>query len=310
MSPRLSGSLLLLSLLSAPLTIVQCGGGSSSPTTPTSAAAVTVRSLSISGTASFTSLSQTVQLAAMATMSDGSSRDVTSTAVWQSTNAGVVSVSASGLVTSVGAGSCEVTATHQGARATTSASVAVRTCTYVLSETRVTFERDGGNRSVTVQSSDGGCSWQAVSNASWVLVTGGTSGTGNGTVSYRVEPHPGGASRQATIPVGNQSLSITQTADAPTSSCRYCVSSTEQIVPRAGGSYSFSVRPTASDTQWTAVSNQPWIRIVSGSSGTGSGTVRYTVDANGFSSERSGTISVGGLSGLFERELHVVVQRP
>ncbi len=57
MSPRLSGSLLLLSLLSAPLTIVQCGGGSSSPTTPTSAAAVTVRSLSISGTASFTSLS-------------------------------------------------------------------------------------------------------------------------------------------------------------------------------------------------------------------------------------------------------------
>ena len=65
---------------------------------PTPAPEPTVTSLGISGTPSFTSLGQSVQLAAKATMSDGSVRDVTTLANWQTANASVATVSAGGLV--------------------------------------------------------------------------------------------------------------------------------------------------------------------------------------------------------------------
>lgn len=47
---------------------------------------------------------------------------------------------------------------------------------------------------------------------------------------------------------------------------------------------------------WTAVSNANWISITSGSNGAGSGTVGYSVAANGTSSSRSGSITIAGLT--------------
>jgi hypothetical protein len=60
----------------------------------------------------------------------------------------------------------------------------------------------------------------------------------------------------------------------------------------------------------TAVSDQPWLRITSGTNYRGRATVTYVVDRNGFGVSRTGTISVGGLSGVFPRETHVVTQQP
>jgi len=45
---------------------------------------------------------------------------------------------------------------------------------------------------------------------------------------------------------------------------------------------------------WTAVSNDPWITITSGSQGTGTGTVGYTVSRHTQIAGRTGTIRVGG----------------
>jgi hypothetical protein len=47
-------------------------------------------------------------------MSDGTSRDVTSTATWESSNQSLASVSGSGLVTVVGTGELDVRASYQG----------------------------------------------------------------------------------------------------------------------------------------------------------------------------------------------------
>jgi hypothetical protein len=47
-------------------------------------------------------------------MSDGSTQVVTSSATWQSSNAGVATVSGSGLVTAVAAGETDIRATYQG----------------------------------------------------------------------------------------------------------------------------------------------------------------------------------------------------
>jgi glucose/arabinose dehydrogenase len=63
-------------------------------------------------------------------------------------------------------------------------------CSYAISPTNASFQRTGGTATVTVTAAQG-CAWTAVSNASWITITGGASGSGNGTVSYSVGPYGG-----------------------------------------------------------------------------------------------------------------------
>jgi hypothetical protein len=44
---------------------------------------------------------------------------------------------------------------------------------------------------------------------------------------------------------------------------------------------------------WTAASNDPWVRVAAGSSGSGDGNVSFSVDANP-GPPRTGTITAGG----------------
>ena len=77
--------------------------------------------------------------------------------------------------------------------------------------------------------------------------------------------------------------------------CTYSLSPTSQHFPAAGGTGSVNVS-TQSGCSWTAVSNVAWIHITSGSSGTGSGTVSYSVDANESPDPRTGTMTIAGQS--------------
>lgn len=61
----------------------------------------------------------------------------------------------------------------------------------------------------------------------------------------------------------------------------------------SGGTGSFNVS-VASGTTWSANSNASWIHVTSGGSGTGNGTVSYSVDANTINGIRNGTITVSG----------------
>ena len=62
-----------------------------------------------------------------------------------------------------------------------------------------------------------------------------------------------------------------------------------------GGPGSVTVT-TAAGCTWTAVSQDLWIVITSGASGTGNGTVEYTVAPNNTNVARSGTITIAGLT--------------
>ena len=53
------------------------------------------------------------QMVATATLSTGTTQDVTSSATWQSSNTAVATVTSSGLVTGVAAGAVQITATYQ-----------------------------------------------------------------------------------------------------------------------------------------------------------------------------------------------------
>lgn len=158
-------------------------------------------------------------------------------------------------------------------------------CSYALSPTSQAAPAGGGGGSVAV-TAGGGCSWTAVSGASWITVTSGGSGSGNGTVNYTVDPNPGGA-RSGSLTIGGQTFTVNQA-----SGCTYSISPTSQTVAGRGGDGTVAVT-TAGSCAWTAASNVSWARITAGASGTGSGSVQFTADPNTGGS-RSGTLTIAG----------------
>ncbi|HEY1402543.1 MAG TPA: M36 family metallopeptidase, partial [Pyrinomonadaceae bacterium] len=59
------------------------------------------------------------------------------------------------------------------------------TCSFSISPTSASQPATGGTGSVSV-TAGAGCNWSAVSNAAFITITAGASGTGSGTVSYSV----------------------------------------------------------------------------------------------------------------------------
>jgi hypothetical protein len=81
-------------------------------------------------------------------------------------------------------------------------------CTYSLSSGGQVFTAAGGSGSIAITTAPG-CAWSAAGAPSWV--TGTTSGSGNGTLSYQVTAN-NGADRTATITVAGYSFTIEQEA--------------------------------------------------------------------------------------------------
>jgi hypothetical protein len=82
------------------------------------------------------------------------------------------------------------------------------TCTYALSASGVTVPVGGGTGSFNV-TAPAGCSWTAVTGASWITITSGASGSGNGTVAFTAAANPG-ATRTDIIVVSGQTFTVTQ----------------------------------------------------------------------------------------------------
>ena len=77
--------------------------------------------------------------------------------------------------------------------------------------------------------------------------------------------------------------------------CSYSLYPTAAPFQASGGAGTVNVNPRSpSSCAWTASSNAPWITISSGSAGSGSGTVGYSVAANTSAQSRSGTLAIAG----------------
>jgi VCBS repeat protein/S-layer family protein/all-beta uncharacterized protein len=160
-------------------------------------------------------------------------------------------------------------------------------CNYSIGPTGQTFPASGGAGSVAVTAGPG-CVWTAVSNDSFITVTGGPDGTGNGTVSYRVDANTGTTERIGTVMIAGQTFAVTQ-AGAPTP-CTFFLSPQNQNFTATGGAGVFGVS-TQGGCNWTAFTDVGW--ITTSSSGTGNGQISYFVEAN-TSSQRTGHIFVEG----------------
>lgn len=135
------------------------------------------------------------------------------------------------------------------------------------------------------------CAWTATSSSSWIVINTGSSGAGNGNLSYSVSANTSLLARSGFIRVADASLSIYQTGSQL--SCSYSLSSSSESFNANGGTDSFSVF-SSSSCAWTAASNASWITILSGASGTGDGAVSFQIARNTGGAARSGQITAGG----------------
>jgi len=82
-------------------------------------------------------------------------------------------------------------------------------CAYFISPTNSGVASSGGTGSVSVTCGSD-CSWTATSNAAWITITAGASGSGNGTVRYSVTSDNSGVVRTGTVTIAGQTFTITQ----------------------------------------------------------------------------------------------------
>ncbi len=160
-------------------------------------------------------------------------------------------------------------------------------CTETINPTTLQVSNAGGPQSVTI-TAPAGCVWFGYPNAPWLSIAN-PSGTGNSTMNFTVAANTGPA-RTGTLSVAGLPLTIIQSNTV--SQCSFTINPTSAPYTSVGGSGSVAITASASNCAWTAASNVSWITTTSATSGTGNGTINYTVQAT--SAARTGTITIAG----------------
>ena len=158
-------------------------------------------------------------------------------------------------------------------------------CAFSISPDTRSVPSSGGSGSVAV-TGGAGCAWTAARNVSWITITSGASGSGNGTVNFTVAA-TSGPSRSGTLTIAGRTFTVNQGQG-----CTTTLSAASGSVPAGGGGGAFDVR-TADGCGWTAASSASWLTVTSGATGNGNGTVKYAAAANA-GPQRTATITAGG----------------
>jgi uncharacterized repeat protein (TIGR03803 family) len=163
-------------------------------------------------------------------------------------------------------------------------------CTYTLNATNVSLTAKGGSKTVRVKANATNCAWTAVSNDPFVTITSVSNGTGSGTVRYVVPGNTNTVPLSGTMTIAGQTFTVNQVAGG----CTYKLSPQTGRIKSAGGTFAVKVRPSLNDCDWTAVSNDGFITITNGNSGTGTGRVSCMVAPNATTNTLVGTMTIAG----------------
>jgi uncharacterized protein (TIGR03437 family) len=169
------------------------------------------------------------------------------------------------------------------------------TCTFNVAPLSSNFGPGGGkgqfNVQIAVQPAGlSACPWTVQNLPSWITASP-VSSSGNGIVSYTVSAYELSQPQSATITVAGQQATITQSGVT----CAFTLNPASAQVGYAAGTGTFAVAAIASDCPWSATTNTPWISITSGATGTGNGTVGYSIANSTSYLPRSGAIVVSGV---------------
>jgi hypothetical protein len=156
-------------------------------------------------------------------------------------------------------------------------------CTFSLPSNSASATAAGGSGTFDVRAASG-CGWAANSNAAWLSIVSGATGSGNGTVQYSAAANTG-PERSGTITAAGQAFTVTQSAG-----CSYSMSPTSQNIASGGGPLTVAVTAPAG-CSWNATNPAPWITVSSGGSGSGAGPVQLVVAPNP-DADRQGTVTI------------------
>ena len=169
---------------------------------------------------------------------------------------------------------------------------AASTCFFTLSTGTTLFPTNASTGSINVTASLPTCPWTAASDsASFVNITSGGSGTGNGTIQYSLAANTGGP-RTVNFTVANAAGASVSTAinQASAAACTFTLSPSSVEISSNGGTSNFLMNASSPSCIGTVTSNNPTSVLTQAIS---PGQISYVVAANPGTTPRTLTITAG-----------------
>jgi hypothetical protein len=185
--------------------------------------------------------------------------------------------------------------TIAGQTFTVNQAAAAPSCSFSIAPNNQSIGDNGGNGVSVTVSTSAGCAWTAGSNDSWITLLSGANGNGGGVVTFRVAANSSGA-RTGTLTIAGRTFTVNQA-----SGCTYSINPKKQSINENGGAGTPIAVSAGTGCSWTATSNDSWITITSGSTGSANGTVRFNVAANS-GKKRTGTLTVAGQTFMVDQD--------
>jgi hypothetical protein len=168
-----------------------------------------------------------------------------------------------GLAAAMFAGACSSNTTTTPSTTTTVTTPPAPTCAFALGSTSANANGGGDTLTVNVGASAATCTWTAVSNAPFITVKTGASGTGSGSVVLTIAANPGNA-RSGTATIAGQTFTVNQSVGivaafemvdlgaqpTPTTECRFRGTT--------GRSNTCTLRSTSFTLDSTAIVSYSW----------------------------------------------------
>jgi hypothetical protein len=158
-------------------------------------------------------------------------------------------------------------------------------CTYSIKPND--YHSGRGPDTITIDvTANSGCAWTTVSDAAWVTIAAGRSGTGNGAVRLEI-PANNGPARTAVVTIAGKTFTLLQNG--------LCASTIKPGYYDAGrGPDNILIRVSAEiGCTWTSASTVSWVSVAEGASGSGDGIVRLLVQPNS-GAARAVTLTIAG----------------
>ena len=160
-------------------------------------------------------------------------------------------------------------------------------CQVALSLPQSPIAAGGGAGTLSVTTSSE-CAWTASEEVSWITGLNPASGQGQGQIQFQVAPNPNSTSRLGDITLNGVTARVSQMG----ASCTISLTPSSQSIAAGGAAGSVTVGAPAG-CAWAATSDDAWVTITSGTSGSGAGTVNFAIGAN-TGATRVGGIAIGG----------------
>lgn len=160
-------------------------------------------------------------------------------------------------------------------------------CTYAIDPSTRSIGKDEGAGTFAVSAASH-CPWTAASETSWLTVTSGTSGSGDGSVGYLAGRNTAPTGRTGTIAAAGLTFTLNQDGDP--GGCQYSVSPVTFSPCMTSGDLTSTIA-TEPGCPWTASPAAAWITIVAGESGSGPGVVTFRVGDN-WEPPRTGVVMI------------------